>query len=187
MKTWIVACALLALSVGCAHGKMGVVEQGLSKGSVASGETIYVAPITADAADFSGDKAGDSSRVGDEKSEVKSRYFRMVADSLRKKGFNAVTEPVKGGLVLTGQVTRFEHGSAAARILVGMGAGSSNMYTNFVLTNPTTHQTLSRFEIIATSGGNGGLQAAGGYINAHLVDGAAKAAEYIADANSGKK
>jgi hypothetical protein len=183
---WIVACVFMA---GCAHGKMGTIDKGLAKASIPPEAKIFVEPITAETADFSGDKAGNESRVGEEKSEIKNRFARLVADELRKKGMNAtvVNAPVQSGLVLQGHVTRFEHGSAAARILVGMGAGSSNMYTDFELTNAATKEVLSKFEIIATSGGSGGLQAAGGYIGAHLTDGAEKAADYIAKSNSGQK
>jgi Domain of unknown function (DUF4410) len=179
---WLIACALL---VGCAHGKMGMVEHQLAHGALQKGETIYVEPISADAAAFSGDKAGDAQRVGEEKALIKSRFARQIADELRKKGFaaQAVTERPKSGVVLSGHVTRFEHGSAAARILVGMGAGSSNLYTDFELANVATKQVLSKFEVIATSGGNGGLQSAGGYIDAHLNDGAEKTAEYISESN----
>jgi len=46
---------------------------------------------------------------------------------------------------------------------------------------------LRKFEIIATSGGNGGLQAAGSYLKAHIMDGAEKTAEYLAEANGNAK
>ncbi len=61
------------------------------------------------------------------------------------------------------------------------------MFTDFQLKDATTGKILSKFEIIATSGGNGGLQSAGGYIKAHLIDGSEKTAEYIAKANGGQK
>ena len=60
-----------------------------------------------------------------------------------------------------------------------MGAGSSNIFTDFVLENRSTGKVLSRFEIIATSGGRGGMMAAGSFMKEHLDDGSRKAADYI--------
>lgn len=179
---WLLSIVFL---VGCAHGKMGVVDQELSKGSISPETTIYVEPISTEGTKFSGDKSAKQDKVAAEKAEIQQRFHRDLAEQLKKHGFKAqaVKESAKSGLVLSGQVTRFEHGSAAARIFVGMGAGSSNLYTDFKLEDRTKNKVLSKFEIIATSGGNSGLQSAGGYIKAHIIDGAEKAAEYLATAN----
>lgn len=173
------------LLVGCAHGKMGNVEQPVAKNSVSKGETIHVMTIKADSAQISGDKAGDTHRTESIKSEITGRFNHAVAEQLRRKGFSAdaVESAPSSGMVLTGKVTKIENGSAAARILVGMGAGSANMYTDFKLSDVKSQKVLGKFEIIATSGGNGGLQAAGSYLNAHIKDGAEKAAAYIAESN----
>jgi hypothetical protein len=180
---------LFLFVVGCAHGKIGAIEQGLQKGSIDPANTIYVPTISTANTAFSGDKSAKQEKVDEEKKQIEQRFNRDIAEQLRKKGFKAEAVSVlpKTGLVLIGSVTRFEHGSAAARIFVGMGAGSSNMFTDFQLKDVATEKTLAKFEIIATSGGNGGLQAAGGYIKAHLIDGSEKTAEYIAKANSGQK
>ena len=170
---------------GCAHGKMGHIEQPLEKNSVSKNETIYVTPIKADSAVISGDKAGDTNRTESIKAEIHNRFAREVADQLRKKGFKAqaVESAPANGMVLSGKVSKIENGSAAARIMVGMGAGSANMFTDFKLTNAKSQKVLGKFEIIATSGGNGGFQAAGSYLNAHIIDGAEKAAAYISESN----
>lgn len=179
----------LAVTTGCAHGKIGIVDQELKVGSISTDRMIYVEPIRIDTATFSGDKAADAVRVSEEKKEIEDRFNRGIAEQLRKRGFNAqaAEAPKSEGLILSGHVTKFEHGSAAARILVGFGAGSSNLFTTFELKDTAKKAVLAKFEIIATSGGNGGFQAAGGYLKAHLEDGAEKTAEYLQKANTGKK
>lgn len=183
---WITTYLIL---VGCAHGKMGVVEQPLTKGTIPTSAVIYVLPISAQGAKFSGDHASKTEKVNAEKEEILQEFNKALVAQLKRHGFKskAVNEKPKSGIVLSGNVTRFEHGSAAARIFVGMGAGSSNLYTDFKLTDSTNEKVLSIFEIIATSGGNSGLQSAGGYIKAHINDGAERAAEYIARANGNSK
>lgn len=176
------------IMMACAHGKLGTVSKKLDKGSIKSDQTIYVLPVNVESAHFSGDKSADQVRVGEIKATLHARYGREIAEQLRHKGFRAeaVDKAPRSGVVLSGKVTRVENGSAAARIFVGMGAGSANLYTDFQLLLPNG-EILSEFEIIATSGGNGGLQASGSYLKAHIQDGAEKTAQYISESNSGKK
>ncbi len=180
MKLAKIAIATLFLAA-CAHGKMGKVEQALQTGAVTKTTPIYVEKVSTTEAKFSGDKSGDAARVASEKASIENAYNMRIVDALKAKGFNAsvANGPVTKGLVLSGKVTKVEHGSAAARIMVGMGAGSANMFTDFKLEDRTTKKVLSKFEVIATSGGTGGLQAAGSYLDAHLQDGSKKVAEYI--------
>jgi hypothetical protein len=183
---WLAIASLLA---ACAHGKMGDISQPLNQGSIDKKTPIYVEAVSADDARFSGDKSGDVTRVAEEKSTIAGEFNRRIAEALRKRGYNAkaVNQPAKSGLVLTGKVTKVEHGSAAARILVGMGSGAANMFTDFKLEDRTAAKTLGEFQVIATSGGEGGLNASGSYVETHLNDGAKKTAEYIDNSNSGVK
>ncbi len=172
---------LSVVAIGCAHGKMGAVDQALEPGTVKKDTPIFVEVVKTSDMRVTGDKADDTQRINEEKEVIESRYHRMIADALRKKGYTVETgtAPKKGALVLSGKVTRFEHGSGAARFWVGMGAGSSNMFTDFVLEDRSAKKTLSKFEVIATSGGRGGAFAAGSFMEAHLEDGSNKAASYI--------
>lgn len=173
---------IFALALGaCAHGKMGAIEQPLESGVLSKSTPIAVEKISANDAAFSGDKSADVTRVNQEKREIEDRFAQMVVSQLVKRGYKAsVSEgPVKSGVVLSGKVTKIEHGSAAARIFVGMGAGSANMFTNFKLEDRTTGKVLSKFQVIATSGGRAGLMAAGSFMEAHLEDGSTKTAQYL--------
>ncbi len=173
---------LLSLALGaCAHGKMGAIEQPLAAGVITKNTPIAVETVSANDAAFSGDKSGDVTRVNQEKREIESRFAQMIVSQLVKRGYKAsVSEgTAKSGVVLSGKVTKIEHGSAAARIMVGMGAGSANMFTNFKLEDRTAGKMLSKFQVIATSGGRGGFMAAGSFMEAHLEDGSTKTAQYL--------
>lgn len=181
--------AVIAFTVGCAHGKMGNVEQELSTGALDKADTIYVLPIDTADMGISGDKSKDAATVEKIKKELHSRYHHTVVTELRKQGFTATAadkRPAKGK-VLEGKVTGIENGSAAARMFVGMGAGSANMFSKFTLTDLASGKQLTRFEVIGTSGGRGGWAAAGSFLDAHITDSSMKTAEYLAKANTGKK
>jgi hypothetical protein len=179
---WI---AFIGFAVACAHGKLGKVDQALEKGAITKSQTIYIETISAKEIEFTGDKAADVKRTNEERAAIEELYSRKIALALRAKGFDAkpVTAPVKAGIVISGRVTRFEHGSGAARALVGWGAGSSNLYTNFKIEDRSQAKLLSKFEVIATSGGQGGLANTGSFMEKHLADGAEKVVDYIVKAN----
>lgn len=177
MKYVLVMAAILSLA-GCARGKLGRVEQELDRAAVTKTTPIYVETISAKDTVFTGDKANDQGKVLGEKAEIEARYSFMIVDMLKKRGYNAqlAKSPVKKGLVINGSVSKFEHGSGAARYFVGMGAGSSNMFTNFQIEDRSYAKVLSKFEVIATSGARSDVS---GFIDAHLSDGAQKVADYI--------
>lgn len=179
MRILVLVFALTTLS--CARGKMGYVDKHLAAGDIPKGTQIYVEAIKADKVIFTGDKADDQQRLKEERQIIESRYHRLIASQLQKKGFKAtaVDSVQRTGVVISGSVSRFQHGSGAARFLVGMGAGSSNMYTDFVIEDRTKKTQLSKFEVIATSGGRSGLESMGGFLDAHLEDGAEKVSEFI--------
>ena len=168
MKYVLVMAAVLSLA-GCARGKLGRVEQNLDRTAITKTTPIYVEAISAQSTVFTGDKAKDQGKVLGEKAEIEARYGRIIVDMLKKRGYNAqlATEPVKKGIVLGGTVTKFEHGSGAARYFVGMGAGSSNMFTDFKIEDRGFQKVLSKFEVIATSGARSDVS---GFIDSHLSD-----------------
>jgi hypothetical protein len=170
---------LLLVLGGCAHGKMGQVDQPLDDGAITKTTPIFVESVNAANASFSGDKSADIKRTTEEKDEIHDVYNQKIAEALRAKGYNAkyVTEPAKSGIVITGDVTKIEHGSGAARFFVGMGAGSANMYTNFKIEDRSATKTLSKFQIIATSGGSSSTTS---FLDTHMADGAKKVAEFVA-------
>ena len=178
---WFASLLCVSVLVGCAHGKMGTVDMALSKGAISKKTPIFIEPIDAKTMHVSGDKAADTVRISQERTEIESRYHRMIGDALKKRGYDAhsTTGRKDSGIVLFGKITRFEHGSGAARALVGMGAGSSNLFTDLVLEDRSKKQVLARFEVIGTSGGRGGLGATGGFLKAHLEDGSEQTAKYI--------
>jgi len=175
---FICATVLALMAVGCAHGKMGAVDQALEQGSFDKSAPIYVESINAKDTKFSGDKSGDAKTTDAARAKIEHTFSQKIVDELTKKGYNAkvASGDMKKGIVLTGNVSKIENGSAAARYFVGMGAGSANMFTTFMLEDRDKKKTLSKFEIIGTSGAESKM---GSYLDKHLDDGAKKTAEYI--------
>lgn len=172
--------AIFALSlVACAGAKVKNERVMLQKGAFSKADVLLVKDVSADNAVFSGDKAGDTQRVNEEKHTVKSQFANQLIVWLKKKGFNAKPYAKGGsGKILEGVVTKFDHGSAAGRAFIGMGAGSSNMVIAFKLMSEK-NAPLADFDVVATSGGRGGVFSMGSFMEAHLSDGAEQTAEYL--------
>lgn len=173
--------SLLLLSIlflwGCAHGKMGHIKTDLAHDSFSKNDRLYITPFSADNALFMGDKSNDQVRIEREKNNIKNNLSRMVADRLNMKGFKATTTKKNSHIQIKGFVTKFDHGSATKRALLGFGAGSSDFFVTVKIFKQ--RRLISEFEVIATSGGRAGLISLGSFIKAHLEDASEKIAEYI--------
>lgn len=183
----LVLLAAAAFMVGCAHGKLGKVDQELDRTVISKTTPIFVEPISTKQAAFEGYDEKDGDKKSSDLRKIESGYASEIAKALRDEGYNAnaVSQPVKAGVVITGTVTMIDRGSAAKRAWIGMGAGASNLETNFTIEDRAKGKTktLSKFEIKATSGGRGGLAATGSFVDEHMTDGGEKLADYI----TGKK
>ena len=173
---------LLSLSlglVGCAGAKVKDVRVSLQPGAISKSDLILVKKISADRAEFSGDKAGDSQRVTEEKQMIRDALGDAVVQELRSKGLNAAlyqADKADGAIVIDGAVTKVDHGSGAARyFLRGMG-GSSNMALN-VRIYKGGRELIGDFDVAATSGAKNGV---GSFVKDHVEDGAKQTADYIA-------
>ena len=177
----LIYLALVSLALGCASGKMGAIDKPLESGAISKKTPIFVMPVSTDNMRFYGDKADEKERTENERATIQNRFGGMIVAALSKMGYKAQTtdKPTKKGVLVKGNVTKFDHGSGAARAFVGMGAGSSNMFTDFEVVDMKTKNILTKFEVIATSGGRGGLSATGSFMEAHLVDGSEKVADYL--------
>lgn len=177
--------AATALMVGCAHGQLGKVDQELDHSKITKSTPIFVEPISTKKAAFEGYDQNDGDKKSSDLRKIENNYASEIAKELRDQGYhaNAVSGPAKSGIVITGNVTMIDRGSAAKRIWIGMGAGASNLETDFTIEDRTQRKTLAKFEIKATSGGRAGLSSAGSFIDEHISDGAEKVADFV----SGKK
>lgn len=181
----VILLAYVAFMFGCAHGEIGKVDKQLDSSLINKTTPIYVEPIVTKSAAFDGYDADDSDKKTSDLRKIESNYASQIAKALREKGYNAnaVSTPQKAGIVISGNVTMLDRGSAAKRIWVGMGAGASNLDTDFTIEDRSKHTVLSKFEIKATSGGRSGLASSGSFVDEHISDGGEKVADYI----SGKK
>lgn len=169
---------VLVVLGGCAHGKIGKVHQPLARNVIDKSTPIFVESVLVNQVQFTGDKADDVKRTTEEKDEIRGSFHLKIAEQLRKRGYNAigVNAPVTTGIVISGDVTKIEHGSGATRFFVGMGAGSANMFTDFKIEDRAKAKTLAKFQVIATSGGN---SYSGSFLDSHLIDGSLKVADYV--------
>lgn len=177
----ITAVALLTL-IGCAGAKIKNERVALKADAISRTDVILVKEISADKAVFSGDKSGEKDRVDQEKKQIKMMLHDEIANALRKQGFvNAkVYSPgaaTANAVIVDGSVTAFEHGSAAGRMFVGMGAGSSNMFVDLKVTRGKN--LLTDLQVVATSGGRGGVFSMGSFMKAHVEDAAKQTAKYF--------
>ncbi len=173
---------LLLVLVGCAHGKMGRIEMPLDPEALPKRTLIRVRPVDPNGMVVTGDHADDQAKIAAEKDTIRAEFHRKIVDALKARGFLAEAAPADAkqpGTYLSGKVTRFEHGSGAARFWVGMGSGSSNLFTDFTLEDAAAAKVLSKFEVIGTSGGRGGWTALSSFLEAHLDDGALKVSQYL--------
>jgi hypothetical protein len=171
------------LSVGCVHASVGAVRTPLQKGAILKTEQITVMPFTAEEAVFEGDMAADGPRITQEKQIIRDRLASQIARELACWGYQA--EPFAGGantarIVIEGKVTRFDHGSGAARWLVGTGAGSSDMFIRVRIYSGSRENVLADFDVTATSADTGGFESMGrSFLDEHIADGAEKIRQYI--------
>lgn len=181
----LVFLAVVAFMFGCAHGKLGKVDKELDPSLINKTTPIFVEPISIKHAAFEGYDENDGDKKSSDLRKIESNYASEIAKALRHDGYNAnaVSTTAKAGIVITGNVTMIDRGSAAKRMWLGMGAGASNLETDFTVEDRSQRKILTKFEVKATSGGRGGLSATGSFVDEHMSDGGEKVADYI----SGKK
>jgi Domain of unknown function (DUF4410) len=177
----ILMLSVAAFMFGCAHGKVEKVEKDLDRSLINKTTPILVEQINTKQAAFEGYDEKDGDKKSSDLKQIENNFANEIVKELRAEGYNANIAPVmsKTGIVISGNVTMVDRGSAAKRIWVGMGAGASNLKTEFTIEDRSKKQVLSKFVINATSGGRGGLSASGSFIDEHITDGSEKVTEFI--------
>jgi predicted small lipoprotein YifL len=117
------------------------------------------------------------------------RFADKIADGLSATG--KFTEVVRndsrpGDLIIKGEVTRYEEGNRAARLLVGFGAGSANFDATVRFVNSTTAEEISQITVDQNSWFLGGLVAATQDVDDFIDGAASKVAEETVRAKSGQ-
>lgn len=179
IKFYLKLTLVLPLLLACAGAKIKNETVSLKSGAITKSDTFLVRTVGADNAQFSGENC-EPDRVSQEKTIIKQRLAEKIVEALTKKGFKAKLHSGSSdtnAVTLQGDVTAFDHGNSASRTFIGFGAGSSNMSVN--LKAFKGRESLAEFQVIATSGGRGGLTAIGSFLNAHIGDAAEKTAEYF--------
>ncbi|MFU8832402.1 MAG: DUF4410 domain-containing protein [Wenzhouxiangella sp.] len=142
----------------------------------------------ADQTNKSGLKA-DKRAVYEAKTAAATRTFAdLIAAEIRKTGAYAevLREPTgEPSIMVTGTIIGYKEGNAAARFLVGMGAGSSYFDAEVLFSDLISSQRLAEVKVDKNSWALGGGLAAGQTVE-HFMQGAAKKiARELAEAKAG--
>ena len=95
--------------------------------------------------------------------------------------------PAEGELLIDGEITRFERGNAAAKFLIGMGAGSTYFDAIVVVKDGTTGEKLGQIIVDKNSWVLGGAISASQNVESFMRGGAEKAAKELYMARYGKE
>ncbi len=193
IRSIIVLTGLAALA-GCGTTtslqKPGDAEAGID---LAGYDQVIVANFTNDATSskaFKG-KTADEKRVAhqaDTDAATNTFADMIVAELIKTDAFSQVgrgESPQAGALWIDGRITRFEKGSAAARLFVGMGAGSSYFDATVNVKDAATGNTLGTIVVDKNSWVLGGGLAAGQSVEGFMRGGAKKVATELQEAKLG--
>lgn len=116
-------------------------------------------------------------------------FADLIVSELRKtNAFSQVSRgdtPQPGAIWIDGKVTRYERGNAAARLFVGMGAGSSYFDAVVNVRDPETRNVLGSIVVDRNSWVLGGGIAAGQNVDNFMRKGAQKVADELKTAKLG--
>ena len=171
-----VFCLLLALAAtGCARGRVVAILKPLPPGTVSKSTELLVKPFTIEKAVFTGDNAEIPAIVEKQKKRIPPELVQTLVTTLLKSGYRArpytAGAGVAGAVLIDGTFTHVNHGSGAARAWWGFGAGAAWMLSEVKLCKADKPaETLAEFKVESSSGGRGGLLAAGDFTTTNLID-----------------
>ncbi len=193
MKDWIrLAVPMLALAM-TACGTTSNVKSGTSEEAVAalpdvSGYDKVVVLDFTDATDKSKIKPKDLQAYTDAVTTATRTFPDLIAQKLRTTGaFTEVTRaPLEGKtLQISGKITRYQEGNAAARLLVGFGAGSSYFDATTDLVDTESNAALGHVTTDKNSWALGGAIAATQNVNNFMQGAAEKIAKDLSTLEKG--
>jgi len=131
----------------------------------------------------------DRDKLQSKMTQVTRDFADMIAEEVRKQG--AFTSVKRDGsiddstLVVSGKITNYTEGNAAARVLVGFGAGSSRFEGMVDFTDGKTGASVGSVVIDKSSWALGGAFAANQTVDRHMKGAAIKVANELYTAKTG--
>jgi len=109
---------------------------------------------------------------------------RIAAGIREKQVFKNVSRsPIdEKSVIVSGEITKYNEGSSALRLLVGFGAGSSHFDANVNLTDSQTSEKLGEIVVDKKSWALGGIMASTQTVDGFMNGAAKKIASELADA-----
>ena len=117
--------------------------------------------------------------MSEEKRVLRVQFANRLIIELKKRGFDArLYGKASGGKILVGKVLEFDHGSAALRGFIKQGFGASSMLVTFKVLSEK-NAPLADFDVLASSGGKGGVFNMGSFMEDHIADASVQTAKYL--------
>lgn len=149
----LISISLIALFLyGCAGGEVANVITGLKPGDLSKNQAVLVKDFDTANTTFSGDNTDDVNIVKSQKKKIASAITASLSSRLKQNGFNVhdygENNISNDTVVIDGVVTRVNHGSGAARFMVGFGAGSAWMKTTVKMYRAQSpDEVLAEFQV----------------------------------------
>lgn len=119
------------------------------------------------------------------------RFADIITTEVKaKKIFDKVERNTKyngKALLIDGKITEYQEGSAAARMLIGLGAGSSHFDAKVNIKDNKTKKNLGEIDVNKMSWALGGAIAASQDVKSHMNSAASKIANELASAKKNPK
>jgi hypothetical protein len=157
----LISMSLIALFLyGCAGGEVANVITGLKPGDLSKNQAVVVKDFDTANATFSGDNSDDVNIVKSQKKKIGSAITLSLSSKLRQNGFNVhnygESNIPHDAVVIDGVVTHVNHGSGAARFMVGFGAGSAWMTTTVKMYGAQSpDEVLAEFQVESSTKATG--------------------------------
>jgi hypothetical protein len=182
---FLIFCSLLVVAMamsGCATGKIEQVRTGLT-GRIPKTDQIYVKDFDASKAVFKGDYSDVPEKVALQQERIPMIISEAIIDRLQHERYDArkfSAQTPSDALVVDGEITLVDSGSAAARFWVGVGAGRSTVRANVRLYRASDPaRTIANLQLAGISGGRGGFTGYEDWVAINAKDLGTKLAKYL--------
>ena len=161
MKNWLWVLVVLCVATACSGGgRPKSIILDIPDHSLSRSNFFFVKDFDTSSTLFKGDYTDIPERVNSERSKIPVMITSDLIAQLQLNGFRAQkyeTAPTQEGeLIIDGDVFEVDHGSAASRFWIGMGAGASSIKTHVRIYKANGNILIGDYTFVSSSGAKGG-------------------------------